>query len=77
MEISLFRRVSFPYFSVPCPADYVIYTDPMLMTTACYFISTVTANFNDARAACMADGGDLAVPESDTENQFLYGIVLH
>lgn len=62
--------------SVLCPTDYVLFTDPTFMTSACYFISTTATDFDNAQAACVADGGGLAVPLSDAENQFLYGILL-
>lgn len=56
-----------------CPANYHLFTDPNLLTSACYYVSpsATSVTWNDARAACMADGGDLAVIRSPEENNFV------
>lgn len=61
-------------FSVPshCPSGYTWYDE----TDFCYKSTVRFTNFNDARSACQAEGGDLASIHSQAENQFLVGEVL-
>ncbi|EFO93073.1 CRE-CLEC-51 protein [Caenorhabditis remanei] len=58
-----------PTVTIPshCPSGYTWYDE----TDFCYKSTVRFTNFNDARSACQADGGDLASIHSQAENQFL------
>ena len=53
-----------------CPSDYEEFEG------RCYFVSKDTiTSWLDARKACRAQGGDLAVPSSASVNQFIWGLM--
>ncbi|KAI8493661.1 Collectin-11 [Branchiostoma belcheri] len=51
-----------------CPSGYKLYCENPDM---CYKISTDGKNYTDARSACQADGGRLAMPKDKATNDFL------
>uniref|UniRef100_A0A8R1DLY8 C-type lectin domain-containing protein n=1 Tax=Caenorhabditis japonica TaxID=281687 RepID=A0A8R1DLY8_CAEJA len=58
-----------PTVQIPshCPSGYTWFDE----TDFCYKSTVRFTNFNDARSACQADGGDLASIHSLSENAFL------
>ncbi|KAI8488339.1 Collectin-11 [Branchiostoma belcheri] len=48
-----------------CPCGYERFSD------MCYKISTDNKNYTDAKSACHADGGHLAMPKDKATNDFL------
>ncbi|CCD67798.1 C-type lectin domain-containing protein [Caenorhabditis elegans] len=61
-----------PTITIPshCPSGYTWFET----TDFCYKTTVQFTNFNDARSACQADGGDLASIHSIAENAFLVGL---
>ena len=50
-----------------CPSGYVHFAS----SNKCYRLVKETASWDNARAQCLAQGGDLAVPISQAEHDYL------